>query len=384
MIVSMAFSLAPISSLVVLADTAPQSASDYTVLAPLPCIPTPQRTASDGTTIPAVICKSGDLQNVPTVTFQTYVQYAINLLIAMSAVVAVFMIVWGGFEYMTSVSVTGKSGGLDRAKNAVYGLLLVLCSYLILRTIDPRLVDIPSTLVPKIDLKCPTDATKLLSDKTCVTSDVANMQSITQTIAVNYVTNRQSVAQDMVQLKNQVSQAQTQLDGLDQQLNALYDDPNTDQSIINKLEAQRDSIAQTVSDTQNQLTVDRAKLDFNAKIGDVANETSKPEYTASEEITMINQSLDALNKTQANYDAALTKNGGGDSISVVDDNANYARDVLNLMKVDVAVKRSTFYYPTDLQAQIDAVKASASSINDPALKADLQAKIQTIQSGLSI
>lgn len=129
------------------------SQQPYTVLAPLPCIPTPAGKDASGQDIPAVVCPKGDLKNVTEVNFQQYVQYTFNLLIAGSAVAAVFMLVLGGLQYMTTDSFTGKSAGKERAQNAVKGLILVLCSYLILRTIDPRLVAIPSTLVQPLRLE---------------------------------------------------------------------------------------------------------------------------------------------------------------------------------------------------------------------------------------
>jgi hypothetical protein len=118
----------------------PDLPSQYTLLEPLPCIP------GNG-----VVCEAGTQKT--TVNFKEYIQYAFNLVIALAAVAAVFMIVWGGFQYMTSDAWSQKSEGIKKARTAVYGLLLVLCSYLILRTIDPRLVEIPDTLVPKLELK---------------------------------------------------------------------------------------------------------------------------------------------------------------------------------------------------------------------------------------
>lgn len=113
--------------------------STYTLLEPLPCL--------NGDTT----CTSG--QQVTDIQFKDYVTYVFNLIIALAAVAAVFMIVLGGFQYMSSDSYSGKSEGLKKLQNALLGLLLVLSSYLILRTIDPRLVEIPSTLVPKLDIK---------------------------------------------------------------------------------------------------------------------------------------------------------------------------------------------------------------------------------------
>ena len=118
-----------------------QSSSDgeYTLLEPLPCIP------GQG-----IVCTDGMKK---TIDFRNYMQYAFNLLIGLAAAAAVFMMVWGGFKYMSTDSWSDKSEGLDIFKHAIYGLLLVLASYLILKTIDPRLVEIPSNIVPTITLK---------------------------------------------------------------------------------------------------------------------------------------------------------------------------------------------------------------------------------------
>ncbi len=116
------------------------TAAGYTLLEPLPCVP------GNGVT-----CTAGTQITSPD--FETYVQYMFNLAIAIAAVSAVFMIVWGGFQYMTSEAPGVKSDGLKKVQNAVYGLLLVLSSFLILKTIDPRLVAIPSTLVKPLELE---------------------------------------------------------------------------------------------------------------------------------------------------------------------------------------------------------------------------------------
>lgn len=107
----------------------------YTLLEPLPCLD-PSQPDCDGGQI-----KEIDLGN--------FFQYAFNLLIALSAVAAVFMMVWGGFLYTTTASSTQKSEGLDKFTNAVWGLLFVLAAFLIMRTVNPQLVEIP-TSVPAV------------------------------------------------------------------------------------------------------------------------------------------------------------------------------------------------------------------------------------------
>ena len=61
--------------------------------------------------------------------------------IAIAGVLAVLMLVWGGFKYMTTDSILGKSDGKEIVNNALLGLVLVFASWLILYTINPNLVN---------------------------------------------------------------------------------------------------------------------------------------------------------------------------------------------------------------------------------------------------
>ena len=138
--------ISPVVSYAAIVDVSKNEPANYTLLEPLPCV------EGNGSG-----CKTGT--QVTTVDFKNYVQYMFNLVIALAAVAAVFMIVWGGFQYMTSESINKKGDGLKTVQNAVYGLLLVLSSFLILRTIDPRLVEIPTTLVKPLEIKVDTNLT---------------------------------------------------------------------------------------------------------------------------------------------------------------------------------------------------------------------------------
>lgn len=113
----------------------------YTPLEPLPCI------ATSG-----VSCPGGVYPANTAVNFQSYIQNLFNLIIALGASSAVFMIVYGGFELVTTDSWMGRDAGKKKMTNALIGLLLVLTSYMILKTIDPRLVAIPSTLVTPLNI----------------------------------------------------------------------------------------------------------------------------------------------------------------------------------------------------------------------------------------
>ena len=57
------------------------------------------------------------------------------------------MIIMGGLKYMTSDAISSKKAGADQIRNAVYGLLLALGAYMILYTINPRLVSQQGTTI---------------------------------------------------------------------------------------------------------------------------------------------------------------------------------------------------------------------------------------------
>lgn len=102
---------------------------DYTVLTELP-----------GTTIAG-----------GKATFQSYLPGAFNLIVGLSAVLAFVMITYGGILYATSDAIEKTQKGRDYVTNAVIGLLLVLGSWSILYTINPKMLEFNLNLsVPKL------------------------------------------------------------------------------------------------------------------------------------------------------------------------------------------------------------------------------------------
>ena len=100
------------------------SNQNYCLLAPLPGV---------GDSSGAVDTKMG---------VGSYVNALIKIAIGLMSVLAVVMIVMGGIQYMTTTSGGEKNAGKERITNALFGLLLALSSYLLLRTINPKLVDL--------------------------------------------------------------------------------------------------------------------------------------------------------------------------------------------------------------------------------------------------
>lgn len=105
----------------------------YTLLEPLPCL----EGVDTG-------CTPGNLQE--KIDISSYILYVYNLAFAASVFLAIVMIIWGGFEYITSEIPFIKSDGKSKIEKAITGLVMVLASYLILQTIDPRLVNVNTEL----------------------------------------------------------------------------------------------------------------------------------------------------------------------------------------------------------------------------------------------
>ena len=64
----------------------------------------------------------------------------IHLILCFAAAMAFFMITLGGIWYATSDAISGKSQGKEWVTNAIWGLLLVIGAYVILNTINPKIL----------------------------------------------------------------------------------------------------------------------------------------------------------------------------------------------------------------------------------------------------
>jgi len=61
-------------------------------------------------------------------------------IVSIAGIAAFFMLVWGGFEWLTSAGSPARiAEAKDRISSAVLGLLLILASFLILQVINPEL-----------------------------------------------------------------------------------------------------------------------------------------------------------------------------------------------------------------------------------------------------
>ena len=173
----------------------------YTLLEPLPCL--------TGAEVGCVGGKGGEIKNI---NLGDFFQYAFNLLIALSAVAAVFIMVYGGFLYMTTDSWQQSKAGLEKFKNAIYGLLMVLSAFLILKTVNPKLVAIPASIAP-------IDVPESMKQSPTALFDQLNQES------AQYRANLQSVKSNIIWDQELIAGFDEDIEDVEDEIMSLSYDP---------------------------------------------------------------------------------------------------------------------------------------------------------------
>ncbi len=347
------------------------SDSNYKVLAPLPCIESPARTVTDGSgnsyTVPAITClKGGNGAIQPEVSFKTYIQYTFNLLIALSAVAAVVMIVWGGFEYMLSGTVMGKNDGIGRVKNALFGLILVLGSYLLLRTIDPRLVNISSTLVPPIKLS------------NNMVAPVTLLQQL-EADANEFDLRRDQIGALLQETASKKQAKQAELDGINAKLAEMSSsEPEYQSLLLAKAKAENELKKLGVNFT-SQLS----ESAMNGTLTSAANASLNPQNEVVDVIDQINKDEKKIKEYEKLGTTKLNGLGENDTRKIKD-NANYALATLNLIKLnkiidDIPSRLSSIFSTTPLSVEKDDGSGRMVIVGRSEAKISLQNKIAEIE-----
>ncbi|HTH93565.1 MAG TPA: M15 family metallopeptidase [Candidatus Paceibacterota bacterium] len=112
--------------------------SSYTLLTPLPGL-TSVPSAADCAAEQAAATAKG--QNPPLCSVNDLLNYALKLLIGICGVVLVLRLMFEGYQYMVTDVPFLKASSKAGFFTALTGLLLALSSYVILNTINPKLVD---------------------------------------------------------------------------------------------------------------------------------------------------------------------------------------------------------------------------------------------------
>jgi len=100
---------------------------------------TPLALADDFVALSGIPAIESNATNLPAL-FNSLLAFTIGA----AALLAVLMLAIGGIEYMGSDVWSSKQEGKDRMKDAVFGLILILASWLILSILNPNLLEIDS------------------------------------------------------------------------------------------------------------------------------------------------------------------------------------------------------------------------------------------------
>ncbi|MDQ5893036.1 MAG: hypothetical protein QG640_46 [Patescibacteria group bacterium] len=228
-------------------------AQEYTLLEPLPCI---EGTSTDNT------CKDGVTK---TINLDDYIGYVFKFSIALAAFLAVVMIIWGGVEYMTSETPFGKGNGRERIENAVIGLVMVLASYLILATIDPRLVEIKTSIDPIVINKADLDAVK--DFQTQLGNDLRALSAESQSRTNAFVSERSKLQQE-----------------LDRVNYALQNDQDLDEDQIADLERQKREYEGKIKEVSVEISKNVAASSGQASFARAYDYIKKPDELSAENL----------------------------------------------------------------------------------------------------
>lgn len=73
-------------------------------------------------------------------SFGDYLSIMFTFFVSFAGVLAVVMLIFGGIQYMSTDSLSGTESGRSKMYQAIFGLIIVLASYVILNTVNPNLV----------------------------------------------------------------------------------------------------------------------------------------------------------------------------------------------------------------------------------------------------
>ncbi|HEY9481042.1 MAG TPA: hypothetical protein VIR98_02290 [Candidatus Paceibacterota bacterium] len=168
---------------------------------------------------------------------------AYGVSIGIAAILAIGFIIWAGIEYATVESISGHSDAKKRWEGALWGLALLLGSYLILRTINLDLVNI------NLDLGKPAvgelvDQNALQNALDSYSDSVAKLQGTNTAISSLTAQKTSKEAEYNALIDDgkindpKVTQLQNELKSIDEQISKLEKDKTAQQSAVDKSRTQ--------------------------------------------------------------------------------------------------------------------------------------------------
>lgn len=333
-------------------QAAGNSNATYTLLEPLPVI------------------SGGKATLQSTINMSDFFQYAFNILIALAAVTAVFMMVWGGFLYVTTDSWDDKKNGKEYFKNALYGFLMILGAYIILKTINPKLVSLPAS-IPAIE-----------SANTESPLSVYEQEMSNSTETYNYL-------KESGQLKSENETLIEEKSILQQQYDAASASLGEDDASVKAMAVQLAQYDKTINENKANIVVNNAKAQIVSRV-ELFN-IQNDEFSA---INSNNIQDDIEKKVAEIADSASKARGelstlqATEQILQIEDYANYATDSLMLVGIQSEFENVNMS-ASEKKAQISKytekisqIEKEAGLITDPSLKQEILDQINNTKSAL--
>ncbi|HRY52222.1 MAG TPA: hypothetical protein P5089_00005 [Candidatus Portnoybacteria bacterium] len=112
-----------------------------------------------------------------------YMRYLFIFGVSLAGFLAVGMIIYGGVKYMLAASVGSTQDAKDKILGALGGVALILCSYLLLYTIDPSLTNLSPNIKPVGNISSPSETPRY-----GITTTETTITQYFDSTAVNYNT----------------------------------------------------------------------------------------------------------------------------------------------------------------------------------------------------
>lgn len=242
------------------------------------------------TTIPGATV-AGQTANPTDVVKRIY-----SISIGIAAILAVIMIIFGGIQYATTESVTGKGIANDHIKSAFFGLILLIGSYLILKTINSQLVNI------NLDLGTPVVDTVNKNNTTGGDAFSTMMDNVAKDVAQK-TADLQAAEQGVQTAQAGANKLQTDLDSINNQLKGMNGaTPEARALVAQALEIQQQLDAAKLkvqTEQANQISKDISQKSASVSQLAISNALSRGDVATAQKLIsdarqLMQQDLDAL------------------------------------------------------------------------------------------
>lgn len=223
-----------------------------------------------------------------------------GLAIGIGSVLAVVVIIIAGFKYMYQESISGKSGAKEQITNAFVGLLIILGSYILLRTINPKLVDFDLTLV---------GGTGKVREMIVMQNKVDNLRAQLR-IAGEQSTER---VKEIADLRTAASATEAEINGLNAKLAELEQQPQSAEIDAKIADMKRLVAELEQKKTSSETEINRKEIQYrNDKWNAIVNISNS--YTLSNQINELNKKISQNKNTDSKTEALLTLSNAIDVI----------------------------------------------------------------------